>query len=98
MSASLGPHARQCPPSGGAPSGGEFVPPAGFVSRSRELRCQGALISFNEPTLNLEWSLASTPFARIVVQYWRGEGSSGCSTATSRPTASVLDVGRRSPA
>jgi ribosomal protein S27AE len=69
MSGTLGPHARQCPPSGGAPSGGEFVPPAEFVSRARELRCQGTSISFNEPTLNLEWSLEVFHVARAAGLY-----------------------------
>jgi len=46
------------------PSGGESVPPAEFVARARELCCQGTSISFNEPTLSLEWSLEVFPLAR----------------------------------
>lgn len=46
------------------PSGGEFMPPSEFVARARELRCQGTSISFNEPTLSLEWSLEVFPLAR----------------------------------
>jgi pyruvate formate lyase activating enzyme len=57
-------------PSDGAPSGdGEFVPPAEFVARARELRCQGTSISFNEPTLNLEWSLEVFHVARAAGLY-----------------------------
>jgi pyruvate formate lyase activating enzyme len=46
------------------PSGGEFIPPAEFVARARALACQGTSISFNEPTLNLEWSLQVFRIAR----------------------------------
>jgi pyruvate formate lyase activating enzyme len=46
------------------PSGGEFVPPDEFVARAQEHDCQGTSISFNEPTLSLEWSLAVFPLAR----------------------------------
>jgi pyruvate formate lyase activating enzyme len=48
----------------GAPSGGEFMPPGEFVARARQLGCQGTSISFNEPTLSLEWSLEVFPRAR----------------------------------
>ncbi|MFQ6101035.1 MAG: AmmeMemoRadiSam system radical SAM enzyme [Anaerolineae bacterium] len=46
------------------PSGGEFIPPEEFVARARELHCQGTSISFNEPTLSLEWSLEVFPLAQ----------------------------------
>ncbi len=46
------------------PSGGEFIPPDDFVARARRRGCQGTSISFNEPTLSLEWSLAVFPRAR----------------------------------
>jgi pyruvate formate lyase activating enzyme len=46
------------------PSGGEFVPPDEFVARARQFGCQGTSISFNEPTLSLEWSLGVFPLAR----------------------------------
>jgi pyruvate formate lyase activating enzyme len=39
------------------PSGGEFIPPQEFVARAQRRGCQGTSISFNEPTLSLEWSL-----------------------------------------
>jgi pyruvate formate lyase activating enzyme len=48
----------------GRPSGGEFVPPDEFVARARRYDCQGTSISFNEPTLSLEWSLEMFPLAR----------------------------------
>ena len=48
----------------GRPFGGKFVPPDEFVARARQLGCQGTSISFNEPTLSLEWSLATFPRAR----------------------------------
>jgi len=46
------------------PSGGEFVLPQEFVVRARECGCQGTSISFNEPTLSLEWALEVFPLAR----------------------------------
>jgi len=46
------------------PSGGEFIPPEDFVARARRRGCRGTSISFNEPTLSLEWSLAVFPLAR----------------------------------
>jgi pyruvate formate lyase activating enzyme len=46
------------------PSGGEFFPPDAFVARARRYGCQGTSISFNEPTLSLEWSLEVFPLAR----------------------------------
>ncbi len=47
-----------------SPSGGEFIPPAEFVARARREGCRGTSISFNEPTLSLEWSLEVFPLAR----------------------------------
>jgi pyruvate formate lyase activating enzyme len=46
------------------PSGGEFVSPEVFVARAREYGCQGTSISFNEPTLSLEWAVEVFPLAR----------------------------------
>jgi len=46
------------------PSDGEFIPPQEFVARARQRGCQGTSISFNEPTLSLEWSLELFPLAR----------------------------------
>jgi len=54
------------------PSGGEFVSPLEFVTHAQDCDCQGpalslpkgASISFNEPTLSLEWSLEVFPLAR----------------------------------
>lgn len=40
------------------PSGGQFISPEEFVARARKYGCRGTSISFNEPTLSLEWSLA----------------------------------------
>jgi pyruvate formate lyase activating enzyme len=62
-------HISKSPPSGeapsdGPPSGGEFVPPTEFVARAQAHGCQGTSISFNEPTLSLEWSLEVFPLAR----------------------------------
>jgi pyruvate formate lyase activating enzyme len=39
------------------PTEDEFVSPKGFVALAVEEGCQGTSISFNEPTLSLEWSL-----------------------------------------
>jgi len=46
------------------PSGGEFIPPDEFVARALSFGCQGTSISFNEPTLSLEWALEVFPLAR----------------------------------
>ena len=37
--------------------GGRYLPPGKFVSRAIDRGCRGTSISFNEPTLSLEWSL-----------------------------------------
>ena len=68
-------HISKRPPSGGAPSGGApsggmgFIPPQDFVDRARRHGCQGTSISFNEPTLNLEWSLEVFHMARSAGLY-----------------------------
>lgn len=46
------------------PAIGPFTSPAAFVDRARRLGCQGTSISFNEPTLSLEWSLEVFRLAR----------------------------------
>ncbi len=46
------------------PSGGRFFSPARFVAEAINRGCQGASISFNEPTLSLEWSLEVFRLAR----------------------------------
>ncbi len=46
------------------PSGGDFVSPERFVALTRHHGCQGTSISFNEPTLSLEWSLDVFRLAR----------------------------------
>jgi pyruvate formate lyase activating enzyme len=46
------------------PSGGRFMAPEKFVRQAQERGCQGTSISFNEPTLSLEWSLDVFPLAR----------------------------------
>jgi pyruvate formate lyase activating enzyme len=46
------------------PGEGRYVPPQEFVSTAIDLGCQGTSISFNEPTLSLEWSLEVFRLAR----------------------------------
>lgn len=46
------------------PLEGEYIPPERFVEYVREYFCQGTSISFNEPTLSLEWSLDVFHLAR----------------------------------
>jgi pyruvate formate lyase activating enzyme len=46
------------------PEDGKFVSPEAFVHTTIESGCQGTSISFNEPTLSLEWSLEVFPIAR----------------------------------
>jgi len=51
------------------PSGGEFIAPQAFVEQARKRGCQGMSISFNEPTLSLEWSLDVFPLAHEASLY-----------------------------
>ena len=46
------------------PGTGEYVSREQFVSRTENYGCQGTSISFNEPTLSLEWSLDVFRLAR----------------------------------
>ena len=46
------------------PQGGRFMSPKEFVAETVRRRCQGTSISFNEPTLSLEWSLEVFELAR----------------------------------
>jgi len=47
------------------PSGqGQYLPPEQFVDETESHGCQGTSISFNEPTLSLEWSLEVFRLAR----------------------------------
>jgi pyruvate formate lyase activating enzyme len=46
------------------PSDGEFISPGEFVAQAQQSGCQGTSISFNEPTLSLEWSLKVFELAR----------------------------------
>jgi pyruvate formate lyase activating enzyme len=46
------------------PGGGRYMSPQDFVAAAVELGCQGTSISFNEPTLSLEWSLDAFRLAR----------------------------------
>lgn len=46
------------------PVTGPFTSPEAFVDEVRRLGCQGTSISFNEPTLSLEWSLEVFRLAR----------------------------------
>ncbi len=39
------------------PLSGQYISPQSFVEITRKKGCQGTSISFNEPTLSLEWSL-----------------------------------------
>lgn len=45
-------------------TGGGFLPPGRFVELAESAGCQGTSISFNEPTLSLEWSLEVFRLAR----------------------------------
>jgi len=47
-----------------APSRGEFISPEAFVAMAGEAGCSGTSISFNEPTLSLEWSVDVFRLAR----------------------------------
>jgi len=47
-----------------APGRGRYVVPEDFVLQTAALGCQGTSISFNEPTLSLEWSLDVFRLAR----------------------------------
>jgi len=46
------------------PQGGRYISPEDFVRQTLAAGCQGTSISFNEPTLSLEWSLDIFPLAR----------------------------------
>lgn len=46
------------------PGGGKFYSPQAFVAEAVWRQCQGTSISFNEPTLSLEWSLEVFRLAR----------------------------------
>jgi pyruvate formate lyase activating enzyme len=48
-----------------APGGGRYMPPEEFVLEAVNWGCQGTSISFNEPTLSLEWSLEVFRLARV---------------------------------
>lgn len=41
-----------------------FIPPAEFVRMAKEEGCQGVSLSFNEPTLLLEWAVELFPLAK----------------------------------
>jgi pyruvate formate lyase activating enzyme len=51
------------------PSGGRFISPEAFVARAQQIGCQGTSVSFNEPTLSLEWALDVFPLARAAGLY-----------------------------
>lgn len=46
------------------PPAGDYVPPEQFVETALRTGCEGTSISFNEPTLSLEWSLEVFRLAR----------------------------------
>ncbi len=46
------------------PDGGRYISPQDFLSAALGMGCQGTSISFNEPTLSLEWSLDVFRLAR----------------------------------
>jgi len=46
------------------PATGNYISPERFVELVKETGCQGTSISFNEPTLSLEWSLDAFPLSR----------------------------------
>ncbi|RME33603.1 MAG: AmmeMemoRadiSam system radical SAM enzyme [Thermoflexia bacterium] len=52
-----------------SPFGGEFFSPDRFVAETVRWRCQGTSVSFNEPTLLLEWSLEVFRLARAAGLY-----------------------------
>jgi pyruvate formate lyase activating enzyme len=43
---------------------GQFISPQEFVNMAIQLQCEGTSISFNEPTLSLEWALGVFELAR----------------------------------
>lgn len=47
-----------------APAAGPFTSPEAFVDEAQRRGCRGTSISFNEPTLSLEWSLEVFRLAR----------------------------------
>ena len=47
------------------PETGRYLSPEGFVELARRQGCRGTSISFNEPTLSLEWSLDVFRLARV---------------------------------
>jgi pyruvate formate lyase activating enzyme len=47
-----------------APDQGRYMSPEKFVSKALDLGCQGTSVSFNEPSLSLEWSLDVFRLAR----------------------------------
>jgi pyruvate formate lyase activating enzyme len=51
------------------PPRSEFLAPERFVELTRESGCRGTSISFNEPTLSLEWSLDVFRLARAAGYY-----------------------------
>ncbi|MCS7177687.1 MAG: AmmeMemoRadiSam system radical SAM enzyme [Anaerolineae bacterium] len=51
------------------PDGGDFYSPEAFVAETIRRRCQGTSISFNEPTLSLEWALDVFRLARAAGLY-----------------------------
>lgn len=53
-------HISKKPP----PATGDYISPGRFVQLVEEAGCQGTSISFNEPTLSLEWSLDVFRLAR----------------------------------
>lgn len=53
-------HITKYPP----PEPGRYMSPRDFVDRAIQLNCRGTSISFNEPTLSLEWSLDVFRLAR----------------------------------
>jgi pyruvate formate lyase activating enzyme len=46
------------------PSRGRFLSPEVFVQETLRQKCQGTSVSFNEPTLSLEWSLEAFRLSR----------------------------------
>ncbi len=47
-----------------SPNSGQFYSPVHFVAEAVNRKCQGVSLSFNEPTLSLEWSLEVFRLAR----------------------------------
>lgn len=67
------------------PFGGNYVSPLRFVTLAKQKGCHGTSISFNEPTLSLEWSLD-------IFRLARSEGLYNTFVANGYMTPEALDL------